>query len=1283
MREIITKTILGLLCVFITITSFSQDWDWVTYGASTGVTLSTANDIEIDDQGNTYVSFQFQENIEIQGNLITSLDVSPTNDGLVVKFDPNGNVVWITQIGGIGSEVSTDLVLDGLGNVYVTGTWNTQIIIGGFTLSAPVNVDEIFLTKLDASTGTPAWLVEAGGDITPFGIGTSGIVTNSAGEIFVSGAFEGTQSFGSNSVTSVDGQDIFVAKYTGSGISSWVQSFGGQNHDVSMEIAIDGNNDLLITGYYRDDLTFSPTVLNSTGIGIYVAKLSGTNATPIWAKSATASSSINAGWSLRTDSNNDVIVVGGFHGTGTFGALTTSVPGGTQDDIFITKYNGSTGTEQWVLSAGGVGQDFVTDVFIDEFDNPYICGETRIGAQFGSTSIATVEGESDFYLAKVKQDGSDFCWINTDGSAWWDRANSIVVPQADVVYAVGGYQGPANFGTSTLPGTLFEQNSVIGKYVASDINITATPTILCPGQSSILDAGAGYTSYLWSTGETTQTITVTAAGTYSVSVNDGSGCSLHGEIQISTPVFPFINLGPDITECWAPLSGPILDPGAFSGVTYDWTFNGAPYASSVQSVLAFQTGEYCVIATTSEGCVLEDCINITLIDMDVVMAIPPGPYCVGSRLCFSGIPVIGPSGPPNSPTYTMDFGDGTIVAETVPTSECHSYDFPGTYTVTYTITTIEGCVFSTSYDVTINANPIVTILGPTFLCPGDIGTLSVITSAASPTYDWSTGSNSFSTTINLGGIYTVEVTDANGCSEIDEHSVTRPMSLVVTTEDPCPSTFDGYILVEVLGGTGSFTFSWADDPSETGDERDGLDIGTYTVTVVDANGCNLVQNITLNPGSLDFEYEISLCEGTQCDPHHEIEVTEVYGGVAPYDYDAGTANLSGNVLTFEPGDLGVGGTTTLTVMDNLGCTGTEVISLPDLYSVEGTPTVPGAGFTYSGGNWCMTVENAVSYELTIYDEICLPEPIFEEEEDFEIDDACDEANMSICFSSGEVGYDDCYATIGYYELILYDCDGNDWDFDGNIAGDQVGSCDCCCGPGMGAWCPDCFWGFICAPPDVPTQFYHEYETITSTTNWNNETHYVTGTLIVKSGEILNIKKSNVIFSEDAKIIVEPRAKLNIDKSTLEACDFVRWQGIEVQGDFYCGQNPSCQGRIDVKNSTIRDADIAIFSGTRDEDGAIDPDGGGGIVRIRNNSSLENNGTHVWLTPYDGEIEQTIIEDSKFNQTHLMDRLDGSNGHIYVEKSKGLTIENSTFEGGKKGITMISSSDFNIITNEFQ
>ncbi len=181
------------------------------------------------------------------------------------------------------------------------------------------------------------------------------------------------------------------------------------------------------------------------------------------------------------------------------------------------------------------------------------------------------------------------------------------------------------------------------------------------------------------------------------------------------------------------------------------------------------------------------------------------------------------------------------------------------------------------------------------LCHGNFtGSATAHVSNGRPpyTYQWSNGAvvttaaNS-NTQNGLGaGTHYVTVKDANGCQVFEGFFLNEPDYPLsfndIATNPLCFDSFDGSITTGVSGGTTAYTYAWSN--SETTPDISGLDAGTYTVTVTDANGCQLINSWTLTKpddivNSIDFQDV--LCHGD----NSGWIIIETEGGVSPYTYD--------------------------------------------------------------------------------------------------------------------------------------------------------------------------------------------------------------------------------------------------------------------------------------------------------------------------------------------------------------------------------------------------------------
>ncbi|MEL6132703.1 MAG: hypothetical protein AAFR59_04985, partial [Bacteroidota bacterium] len=260
-------------------------------------------------------------------------------------------------------------------------------------------------------------------------------------------------------------------------------------------------------------------------------------------------------------------------------------------------------------------------------------------------------------------------------------------------------------------------------------------TTLCADQSIVLDASIGNpgTTYQWSPiNATTQTVTISAPGTYSVLATSPFGCEVSDTITIAVAPIPALDLGGDTTVCF-PYTLDVVNPNA----VYLWSTG-----DTTSSIDINNGGTYSVVVANQFGCARTDTVEITEGILPVVNLGPDQVICGPNPL------VLGPGG--NGASYLWSTGETTqtIIA-----------NFPGSYILT--ITSFTDCVVSDT--VLVEESFLNVDLGPdVIICDGDNTTLNAGTTATM--YNWSTGEMTQTISVTQGGIYTVTVMDDLGCT---------------------------------------------------------------------------------------------------------------------------------------------------------------------------------------------------------------------------------------------------------------------------------------------------------------------------------------------------------------------------------------------------------------------------------------------------------------------------------------------------------------------------------------
>ncbi len=365
------------------------------------------NSITTDASGNVYVTGYFPSpTISFGTTTLSNVDnTGNTWDVFVVKYDATGNVLWAKRAGGNGGEVSTSIVTDASGNVYVTG----------FFTSASTTFGAITLTN-----------------------------ANNLGMFW----------------------DILFVKYAPNGTVLWAKSAGGTSDDYVTSVASDVSGNVYVTGYFQSTtITFGSTTLNNAGFrDIFIVKYD-TSGTVLWAKSAGVTVD-DMGLSVSTDASGNIYVTGAFQSpTITFGTttLTNADNTGNSWDMFVVKYE-ATGNVLWAKRAGVTGNDYGTCVATDASGNVYVTGSFDSPTITFGTNTLTNVGYEDIFIAKYDAAGT-VLWATSSGSTTYDRAYSIATDTIGNAYVTGCFDSPTiTFGTNIITNAGIGQDMFIAKY---------------------------------------------------------------------------------------------------------------------------------------------------------------------------------------------------------------------------------------------------------------------------------------------------------------------------------------------------------------------------------------------------------------------------------------------------------------------------------------------------------------------------------------------------------------------------------------------------------------------------------------------------------------------------------------------------------------------------------------------------------------------------------------------------------------------------------------------------
>jgi len=407
------------------------------------------------------------------------------------------------------------------------------------------------------------------------------------------------------------------------------------------------------------------------------------------------------------------------------------------------------------------------------------------------------------------------------------------------------------------------------------------PSTQCSGGSTTLTASGGST-YSWSTGATTASITVSPATntTYTVTALNASGCSGTSTHLVTVNTNPVAGITGNSNLC----AGATTTLTGSGGGTYSWS-TGSTSASITVTPAATTT--YTLTAATGAGCSATATQTVTINTNPVTAISGTSTICSGSSTLLNG------SG---GGTYSWSNGATTPAVTVSPTS---------TTTYTLTATNAAGCSTSATQTVTVNSNPVASITGSNAICNG---ASTKLTGSGGGTYSWNNGATTPAITISPTATttYTLTTMNAAGCSA-------SAMQTVAVNANPVASIAGTSILCNgsstTLTGSGGGTYSWNNGASTSSITVSPAVATTYTLIVTNAAGCkaSATETVTVNSNPVPLiSGNAAVCIGSN------MTLTGSGGGTYSWNTGATTSTIS---LT-----PAISTTYTLTVTAPTGCT---------------------------------------------------------------------------------------------------------------------------------------------------------------------------------------------------------------------------------------------------------------------------------------------------------------------------------------------------------------------------
>lgn len=439
-------------------------------------------------------------------------------------------------------------------------------------------------------------------------------------------------------------------------------------------------------------------------------------------------------------------------------------------------------------------------------------------------------------------------------------------------------------------------------------------TRICEGEHTLLTATGG-TSYIWNDGTTEPTLSVTQAGTYTVTISNEEGCSSVISKNVTTLPRPNATITGN-TELCAGNSTTLIANG---GISYLWNDSTSTSFKNIS-----ETGTYSVLVTDNNGCSAVASTTVIVNEAPDITITGDDNICIGESTLL---------------TATI-YGSGQFLWSNGEHSSFINVSPNHTTNYTVVATNTNGCVSTESFTVNVHPYPNPAITGESSFCQGDN---TILTAVGGNSYLWSNYEQTPSISVSTPGVYVVTVSNEYGCSSTTSHTlVSNPLPVPQITGEStfCEGSF------ATLNASGGISYLWSS--GEATPNISAYQAGTYMVTITNEHGCTSTAQTQVSsntPPSVVINGATEICEG-------DYTVFNVASN-ANCSYVWNTESVGNSIVA------STAGTYTVTATSPNGCTATashtmRVNPLP-------TPSINGNLTPCLGKSTTLTVTGGATY----------------------------------------------------------------------------------------------------------------------------------------------------------------------------------------------------------------------------------------------------------------------------------------------------------------------------------
>jgi hypothetical protein len=468
----------SILCVVpdaaAQLTSQPPQWNWASKLNSATPGWVITRDMAVDAAGNSYLVGYYSNPQTFGDTTLTTSDIDHQN-GFVVKLSPTGRVEWARAISGADREEVTAVACDAAGNVYITGSYSRQIVLGSFTLTTPH--PSAYIAKYDAA-GNVLWAQQSTFTGTNcYGTGSSIAVDNS-GNVFIAGNFVNNIRFGSISLSLPNKvSSYFLTKYDGAGNVQWAVQDGGTNSNnwYLPSVAIGPDGSPFLSGTNSVEVTYGTTHYSIAGTAATLVKYSPAGQMSwLLHVPSTGSAQVSRG---AIDAMGNVYFPISYSGTTTIGDTTVT---SFYSAMALAKVTAD-GTIEWVRTVRGRSGAHAA---VDAAGNVHAFGHVMGDLTLGSTTYSNA-GSFDGMLISYTPQGQ-IRWATTVGGNDIDGISRMGFDADGHARIMGEYSNVIRFGSTTLTAGSSNENWFVAQLedpLTSTLPL-ATLTAIAPSSGS-------------------------------------------------------------------------------------------------------------------------------------------------------------------------------------------------------------------------------------------------------------------------------------------------------------------------------------------------------------------------------------------------------------------------------------------------------------------------------------------------------------------------------------------------------------------------------------------------------------------------------------------------------------------------------------------------------------------------------------------------------------------------------------------------------------------------------